>query len=205
MAEKRSRSDYIVSSSDSETSNEEHQRTTTTETQMNCSSVNHMCKTIKHLRSSSDHQTEHDINQILSAGNNTSFIDVAEINNNQESNISYQQITNITIENNNSFNHQRSIDNKSDGSLHTLHGVSTPPIQQESSYQEINVLNEKVSNFRIRCKTIYKSFIRYFGTCNKVFDAIVCDMTGEIKVVAFNENVDRLYENMMIHQVMHEA
>ncbi|CAF4995878.1 unnamed protein product, partial [Rotaria magnacalcarata] len=57
-------------------------------------------------------------------------------------------------------------------------------------------------SFRIRCKTIYKSQIRSFGTSSKVFDAIVCDLSDEIKVVAFNEDVDRLYNSMTLNQLI---
>jgi hypothetical protein len=37
---------------------------------------------------------------------------------------------------------------------------------------------------------------------NKIFDAIVCDASGEIKVVAFNDQVDRLYELFIINKVI---
>ncbi len=37
---------------------------------------------------------------------------------------------------------------------------------------------------------------------NKVFDAVVCDASGEIKVVGFNEQVDRLYELMGANKVI---
>ena len=47
----------------------------------------------------------------------------------------------------------------------------------------------------------YRSRIRHFGINNKVFDGIVCDMNAEIKVVAFNEEVDRLYNLMNLNQV----
>jgi hypothetical protein len=43
--------------------------------------------------------------------------------------------------------------------------------------------------------------IRYFGNNSKVFDAIVCDYSGEIKLVAFNEEVDRFYNIINVNQV----
>ncbi|CAF5229470.1 unnamed protein product, partial [Rotaria magnacalcarata] len=55
--------------------------------------------------------------------------------------------------------------------------------------------------FRIRCKTIYKSSIRYVGTYEKVFDAIVCDSSGETKVVAFNDDVDKFFNMMTMKEV----
>ncbi|CAF1620560.1 unnamed protein product [Rotaria magnacalcarata] len=73
---------------------------------------------------------------------------------------------------------------------------------EDNPFEEINSLNESSLNFRIRCKTIYKSQIRSFGTSSKVFDAIVCDLSGEIKVVAFNEDVDRLYNSVTLNQLI---
>ncbi|CAF4154595.1 unnamed protein product [Adineta steineri] len=67
-----------------------------------------------------------------------------------------------------------------------------------NSFESIENLNEYSSNFLIRGKVIYISSIRYFGTNNKVFDGIICDLTSEIKVVGFNEQVDRLYNHMKI-------
>lgn len=55
-------------------------------------------------------------------------------------------------------------------------------------------------NFRIRCKVLSQASIRYFGT-NKVFDAIVCDETGEIKIAGFNESTDRFLPLISINQV----
>ncbi len=34
-----------------------------------------------------------------------------------------------------------------------------------------------------------------------MFDAIVCDYSGEIKVIGFNEEVDRLYNTLIVNQV----
>ena len=56
-------------------------------------------------------------------------------------------------------------------------------------------------SLRIRCKVIYVSPVRFFGETNKVFDAIVSDLNGEIKIVGFNEEVDRLYSSMVLNQV----
>ena len=57
-------------------------------------------------------------------------------------------------------------------------------------------------SFRIRCKIIRKSVVRLFGMENKVFDAIVCDRSGEIKLVAFNEQVDLFYEMIAVNKVI---
>lgn len=57
------------------------------------------------------------------------------------------------------------------------------------------------NRFRIRCKVINISPIRFFGDRNQVFDAIVCDSNGEIKIVAFNDEVNRLYININLNQV----
>ncbi len=48
---------------------------------------------------------------------------------------------------------------------------------------------------------IQKSSIQFSQTNKKVFDAIVCDETEEIKVIAFNGQVDRLYELMIFNNL----
>ncbi|CAF4403940.1 unnamed protein product [Rotaria sp. Silwood2] len=106
---------------------------------------------------------------------------------------------------------QESVENIQNLPINASDNSSTPQIQrlideyfphEPSPYEEINNLNENTTNFQIRCKTIHKSPIRYFGTSSKVFDAIVCDFTGEIKAVAFNEDVDRLYNSMTVNQTI---
>lgn len=49
---------------------------------------------------------------------------------------------------------------------------------------------------------IHLSTIKSFGTNRKVFDAIVCDLNSEIKVVVFDEEVERLYHMMIVKQVI---
>ncbi|CAF5015062.1 unnamed protein product, partial [Rotaria magnacalcarata] len=66
----------------------------------------------------------------------------------------------------------------------------------------IRDLNENLSKFCIRCKIIYISPIRYFVTNNKVFDAIVCDSDDEIKVVGFNDEVERIYHLMLLNKTI---
>lgn len=56
-------------------------------------------------------------------------------------------------------------------------------------------------SFRIRCKVIRKSVVRSFGVGNKMFDAIACDRSGEIKLVAYNDQVDRFYELVPVNRV----
>ena len=55
--------------------------------------------------------------------------------------------------------------------------------------------------FEIRCKVISVSNVRYFRL-NKVVDAVVCDNSGEIKVVGFNNQADRLLEYIKFNQVI---
>ncbi|CAF1677680.1 unnamed protein product [Rotaria magnacalcarata] len=78
---------------------------------------------------------------------------------------------------------------------------------QTSVYKYFPILSranqfEIINNFRIRCKTIYKSSIRYVGTYEKVFDAIVCDSSGETKVVAFNDDVDKFFNMMTMKETI---
>jgi len=45
------------------------------------------------------------------------------------------------------------------------------------------------------------SAIRKFDVDKKVFDAIICDVDDEIKVVGFNEAVDEFYSKFGLNQV----
>jgi hypothetical protein len=45
------------------------------------------------------------------------------------------------------------------------------------------------------------SNLRYFGL-NKVVDGILCDNSGEIKIVGFNNEADRLLEYIKLNQVI---
>ena len=47
-----------------------------------------------------------------------------------------------------------------------------------------------------------RSAVRSFGLANKVFDGIVCDRSGEIKLVAYKEQVDQFYELIAVNRVM---
>ncbi|CAF4395330.1 unnamed protein product, partial [Rotaria sp. Silwood2] len=157
------------------------------------------------------------LNENIVENNNSSFIHIVADNNDQASDINNEQATNIIIETSDSIDQQQnnfeSIEDTSDVSCNISNTSSTPQIQhliiqyfssEGNSFQAIEALNENFLNFRIRSKIIYKSPIRFFGTSGKVFDAIVCDFTGEIKIVAFNEDVDRLYNNMIVHQVINK-
>ncbi|CAF2680533.1 unnamed protein product [Rotaria sp. Silwood2] len=72
-------------------------------------------------------------------------------------------------------------------------------ISQQASEADSSRITSFLANFQIRCKVISISSIRRFGS-NKVFDGIVCDTTAEIKIVAFNEEVDHLYDSININQ-----
>ncbi|CAF1282440.1 unnamed protein product [Adineta steineri] len=54
-------------------------------------------------------------------------------------------------------------------------------------------------SFQIRCKVISISTVQNFGA-NKVIDGIVCDKSGEIKIVAFHEQANRALQNMKINE-----
>ncbi|CAF3334255.1 unnamed protein product, partial [Rotaria sp. Silwood2] len=104
-----------------------------------------------------------------------------------------------------------SVGNTSNLSTNSASNLPTPQMQrlinqyfpyETNPFEEINKLNENTMNFQIRCKIIHKSPIRYFGTSSKVFDAIVCDFIGEIKVVAFNDDVDRLYNSIIVNHTI---
>ncbi|CAF2139242.1 unnamed protein product [Rotaria magnacalcarata] len=146
---------------------------------------------------------------------NNDIIHSTDDNNQQASDINNPEAPNIIIETNDSIDPQQnnieSIEIASEIPSNSTNVSSTPQIQrlisecfpsEDNPFEEINSLNESSLNFRIRCKTIYKSQIRSFGTSSKVFDAIVCDLSGEIKVVAFNEDVDRLYNSMTLNQLI---
>ncbi|CAF4515510.1 unnamed protein product [Rotaria sp. Silwood2] len=106
---------------------------------------------------------------------------------------------------------QESIGNTSNLSTNSASNLPTPQMQrlinqyfpyETNPFEEINKLNENTMNFQMRCKIIHKSPIRYFGTSSKVFDAIVCNFIGEIKVVAFNDDVDRLYNSIIVNHTI---
>ena len=61
-----------------------------------------------------------------------------------------------------------------------------------------------ISPFRfiIRGLVTYRSSVRVFGDINKIFDATICDASGEIKLVAFNEEADRLHSNFILNKVI---
>ncbi|CAF1380194.1 unnamed protein product [Adineta ricciae] len=72
--------------------------------------------------------------------------------------------------------------------------------RENSNFDEIDTLNEDSLRFRIRGKTIFRSSIRHYGTSGRVFDAIVCDRNGEIKVVVFNDDIDRTHPLMELNR-----
>ncbi|CAF2122772.1 unnamed protein product [Rotaria magnacalcarata] len=66
--------------------------------------------------------------------------------------------------------------------------------------QDIGSLHENMMTFRFHCKVIYISPIRTFGQGCRIFDAIVCDMNDEIKVLAFNDEIDRFYDSISLNK-----
>ncbi|CAM4842150.1 unnamed protein product, partial [Rotaria magnacalcarata] len=155
------------------------------------------------------------VNDSILENTNNDIIHSTDDNNQQASDINNPEAPNIIIETNDSIDPQQnnieSIEIASEIPSNSTNVSSTPQIQrlineyfpsEDNPFEEINSLNESSLNFRIRCKTIYKSQIRSFGTSSKVFDAIVCDLSDEIKVVAFNEDVDRLYNSMTLNQLI---
>ncbi|CAF2073335.1 unnamed protein product [Rotaria magnacalcarata] len=69
-------------------------------------------------------------------------------------------------------------------------------------FKQINNLNQNIKDFHIRCKTIYKTAIQYIGSNEKLFYATICDSSSEIKVVAFNEEVDSFYNIMITNETI---
>ena len=55
------------------------------------------------------------------------------------------------------------------------------------------------SRFRIHGKVTYRSRIRYFGANGGVFVRVLCDQKGEVKTVAFNDDVDRIHHLMNLN------
>jgi len=49
---------------------------------------------------------------------------------------------------------------------------------------------------------IQKSSIRLFSSNGKALEAAVIDETGELKIVAFNEQLERFYNNLQINKVI---
>ncbi|CAF2950321.1 unnamed protein product [Rotaria sp. Silwood2] len=70
----------------------------------------------------------------------------------------------------------------------------------KNEFDEINNLNENTLQFRIRGKVIYRSPIHHFSANGRVFDCILCDRNGEVKVVVFNDEGDRIYHLMDLNQ-----
>ncbi|CAF1413702.1 unnamed protein product [Adineta steineri] len=148
-----------------------------------------------------DKNSENITKMQISNENDTSIQDTHQ--NNEETSI-------IIIENNTLVQQNKQIELTSttcDAISNTPNNSLASPVQTSidryfptigNSFESIENLNEYSSNFLIRGKVIYISSIRYFGTNNKVFDGIICDLTSEIKVVGFNEQVDRLYNHMKI-------
>ncbi|CAF4128008.1 unnamed protein product [Rotaria sordida] len=165
-------------------------------------------KRIHHIMLSSDSETSDDESQYRTRANTIhmegSNYEGSNLNNTVVSNM-INEINELTDQN---TRNQRTA-STFNTSLNIVNIASTSPIQTsieqyfattDNLFHEINRLNENTSEFRIRCKVLYKSLIRQFGANSKMFDGIVCDMYEEIKVIAFDEQVDRLYNLMNINQ-----
>ncbi|CAF4466104.1 unnamed protein product [Rotaria sp. Silwood2] len=138
-------------------------------------------------------------------------LDIEDNNNEEEMNINCTNTSNIMIENSRLDNDDEAATSTSNGLSNIPNNESTGRIQSKlnwfylstyvsflliatidayfpstnNSFEQINSLNE--NTFRIRCQIVNISPIRHFGSNNKVFDGIICDQDGKIKVVAFNE------------------
>ncbi|CAF3352391.1 unnamed protein product [Rotaria sp. Silwood2] len=150
-------------------------------------------------------------------------LDIEDNNNEEEMNINCTNTSNIMIENSRLDNDDEAATSTSNGLSNIPNNESTGRIQSKlnwfylstyvsflliatidayfpstnNSFEQINSLNE--NTFRIRCQIVNISPIRHFGSNNKVFDGIICDQDGKIKVVAFNEEVDRFYDQMNLN------
>ncbi|CAF1427877.1 unnamed protein product [Rotaria sordida] len=245
MSQHNKKTNYLILSSDSETSNHENEHTIMQQTSRNRHQTYSSKQIRKRARSFIEYEAEEDYQldeQFASSSelthanaSNSNTSNVAEINSKnsknveninsisthieddntvQEPNMNNQQTTETIIENNSLFeedNDNELIPTTTNISSNIANNSSVTHIQtsinryfssSDNSFQSIDNLTENMSNFRIRGKIIYISPIRFFGTNGKVFDAIVCDLDGEIKIAAFNEEVDRLYGCMFLNQAI---
>ncbi|CAF4353779.1 unnamed protein product, partial [Rotaria magnacalcarata] len=69
-------------------------------------------------------------------------------------------------------------------------------------YTNIADIDRNTTQLNIHCKVVYKSALRHFSTNGKVFDALVCDLSGEIKFVAFNDEADRFNNIIVLNQTI---
>ncbi|CAF1326236.1 unnamed protein product [Rotaria sordida] len=152
-------------------------------------------KRIHHIMLSSDSETSDNESQHRTRANTIHM----EGSNYEGSNLNNTVVSNM-INEINELTDQNTRNQRTASTFNTLLNIvniaSTSPIQTsieqyfattDNSFHEINRLNENTSEFRIRCKVLYKSLIRQFGANSKMFDGIVCDMYEEIKVIAFDE------------------
>ncbi|CAF4461687.1 unnamed protein product [Rotaria magnacalcarata] len=155
----------------------------------------------------SGHEQLESSSTLLNANNvTTALTDIIKINNDT----SAQQDT--IIENNNLLENENNIEIRATTSGSTANLRNTPsntfiqmPIDRyfpsiNRTTQDIGSLHENMMTFRFHCKVIYISPIRTFGQGCRIFDAIVCDMNDEIKVLAFNDEIDRFYDSISLNK-----
>ncbi|CAF1370081.1 unnamed protein product [Rotaria sordida] len=170
-------------------------------------------KRIHHIMLSSDSETSDDESQYRTRANTIhmegSNYEGSNLNNTVVSNM-INEINELTDQN---TRNQRTA-STFNTSLNIVNIASTSPIQTsieqyfattDNLFHEINRLNENTSEFRIRCKVLYKSLIRQFGANSKMFDGIVCDMYEEIKkIIIENGQVRKADERYRTTNSMYE-
>ncbi|CAF3889034.1 unnamed protein product [Rotaria magnacalcarata] len=215
MSQNNKRSIYLVLSSDSDTSIHENelptQAATTIRNQTNSliSDINRTGTNELYISSQDNlsHEQLESSSTLLNANNvTTALTDIIKINNDT----SAQQDT--IIENNNLLENENNIEIRATTSGSTANLRNTPsntfiqmPIDRyfpsiNRTTQDIGSLHENMMTFRFHCKVIYISPIRTFGQGCRIFDAIVCDMNDEIKVLAFNDEIDRFYDSISLNK-----
>ncbi|CAM4859516.1 unnamed protein product [Rotaria socialis] len=189
----------MISSSDSETS----------------IGTNHILTTNQLLPDTADESykiiTTNDILSYLHHfnNNNTEHTEINNINaspelqeNDQHSSSS---ITNSNNESNEAENNDESILTASNTNVNEVNNEPTKLVQT-FIYDFFPVTNNIYTDIadidRNTTQIIIKSALRHFSTNGKVFDALVSDLSGEIKTVAFNDEADRFNNIIVLNQII---
>ncbi|CAF4204001.1 unnamed protein product [Rotaria socialis] len=141
--------------------------------------------------------------------NNTEHTEINNINaspelqeNDQHSSSS---ITNSNNESNEAENNDESILTASNTNVNEVNNEPTKLVQT-FIYDFFPVTNNIYTDIadidRNTTQIIIKSALRHFSTNGKVFDALVSDLSGEIKTVAFNDEADRFNNIIVLNQII---